>query len=72
MSYAGHTIQDCGRVGVHAACQRAWTGSDILCESNSAGSRLRVAMAISNISWQADRGGGGAAIVTTGCACISA
>ena len=72
MSYAGRTVRDCRRVGVHAARQCAWTGSDILRESNSAGSWLKVAMAILTISWRADRGGGGATIVMTGCGCISA
>ena len=71
-SYGGHNVWDYGRMDVHAARQRAWTGSKILCESYSAGSLVRVLMVISTISWQADCGGGGAAIARIGCACINA
>ena len=59
------------REGVHAARQRVWTWSEILCGSYSAGSLVRVAMVISTISWPADRGGRGAAIASTECTCIN-
>ena len=71
--YGGHTICECFvGPGVHAARQRAWTRSERLCGSYSTESLVRVAMVISIISWQADRGGGDAAIATIGCACINA
>ena len=56
---------------MHAACQRAWTGTKRLLGSYSAESLVRVAMVISIISWQVDRGGRGAAIATIRCACIN-
>ena len=64
------------RDSVRAAREHAWTGSERLCMLYSAGSmgrNVRVAMVrILTISWPEDRGGGGAAIASTRCACASA